>query len=263
MIRTAGLKGTRGASHKNPRVEQWFLPLIAVETGDVVTFVTSSKGGIAAIINVCRVYGHRHRAGQLPIVALRTRSYKHKQFGRIETPDLPIVGWTGSTGDAFAEPPPLIPRRSLTPKQPSTTPFHFEGRLTGRRANGGPPQLQISNMQDIDALFDLQSLARALGGEVSGGQVRAPGPQHSATDRSLSIKLDRSAPDGFLVNSFADDDPIVCRDYVRAKVGLPAFKPYRQSSRHLADDVIERAVMAAVALQSRSDKREGRSHRHL
>ena len=35
----------------------------------------------------------------------------------------------------------------------------------------------------------LQSWARALGGEVSGGQVLCPGPGHSAKDRSLSVKI--------------------------------------------------------------------------
>src|SRR5215831_10744207 len=71
---------------------------------------------------------------------------------------------------------------------------------------------------------NLQSLARALGGEVSGSQVLAPGPSHSANDRSLSIKLDPSAPDGFVVNSFAGDDPIACKDYVRSKAGIEPFK---------------------------------------
>ena len=51
-------------------------------------------------------------------------------------------------------------------------------------------------------LPDLQTLARALGGEVNDGQVIAPGPGHSAKDRSLSVKLDNNAPDGFLVHSF-------------------------------------------------------------
>jgi hypothetical protein len=71
---------------------------------------------------------------------------------------------------------------------------------------------------------NLQSLARALGGEVSGSQVLAPGPSHSANDRSLSIKLGPSAPDGFVVNSFAGDDPIACKDYVRSKAGIEPFK---------------------------------------
>ncbi len=72
---------------------------------------------------------------------------------------------------------------------------------------------------------NLRSLAAALGGEISGGQVLAPGPGHSAEDRSLSIKLDANAPDGFLVYSFANDDPIKCRDYVRERAGWATWKP--------------------------------------
>jgi hypothetical protein len=63
--------------------------------------------------------------------------------------------------------------------------------------------------------FNLQSLARALGGEVEGNGVLTPGPGHSAVDRSLSVRLDANASDGFVVHSFAHDDPIVCRDHVR------------------------------------------------
>ena len=64
---------------------------------------------------------------------------------------------------------------------------------------------------------NLQTLAKALGGEVNGSQVLAPGPGHSTIDRSLSVKLDSNAPDGFLTHSFAGDDAIICRDYVRVE----------------------------------------------
>jgi hypothetical protein len=77
-------------------------------------------------------------------------------------------------------------------------------------------------------IHDLQSLARALGGVVSGKEVLAPGPGHSAKDRSLSVTLDPKAPDGFIVNSFAGDDPIRCKDFVREKAGLPAFNGERK-----------------------------------
>jgi predicted transcriptional regulator len=66
--------------------------------------------------------------------------------------------------------------------------------------------------------------ARALGGEVCGDQIGCPGPGHSAKDRSLSVKIDPDAPDGFVCHSFSRDDDIECRDYVRAKLGLAPFK---------------------------------------
>lgn len=69
-----------------------------------------------------------------------------------------------------------------------------------------------------------QQVARALGGEVSGNHVLAPGPGHSSEDRSLSIKLDPDAPGGFVVNTFSlSDNPIRCKDYVREKLGLPPW----------------------------------------
>lgn len=87
---------------------------------------------------------------------------------------------------------------------------------------------------------------------MNGGGVLAPGPGHSAADRSLSIKLDANAPEGFLVHSFAGDDPIQCRDYVREKAGLPAFKPNGNGHHHRPTiDIIERAVMAAANGQGR------------
>ena len=96
--------------------------------------------------------------------------------------------------------------------------------------------LKAMNVTHLDA----RNLARALGGETSGNRVRAPGPGHSPHDRCC--------PDGFAVHSFADDDPIACRDYVREKAGLPPFKPNGQSRRPDAD-VIEGAVRAAARSQ--------------
>jgi 5S rRNA maturation endonuclease (ribonuclease M5) len=78
--------------------------------------------------------------------------------------------------------------------------------------------------------LDLRAAARALGGEIRGGEVLAPGPGHSAADRSLSIKLDGAAPEGFILHSFAGDDPIVCRDYVRGKLGLPDLQPKKSGN---------------------------------
>lgn len=74
----------------------------------------------------------------------------------------------------------------------------------------------------------LRSWAHALGGEASGNSVMAPGPGHSPHDRSPSVTFDANAPDGFLVHSFAGDDPIACKDHVRARLGLPAFQPQAQ-----------------------------------
>jgi putative DNA primase/helicase len=81
--------------------------------------------------------------------------------------------------------------------------------------------------------LDPRAVARALGGIVSGGNVVAPGPGHSRADRSLSIKIDPAAPDGFVVHSFAGDPPITCRDYVRAALGLGERERWRWQSSSL------------------------------
>ena len=78
--------------------------------------------------------------------------------------------------------------------------------------------------------LDLATIARALGGDVSAGQVLAPGPGHSSADRSLSVKLAPEAPDGFLVHSFAGDDPIACKDHVREKLGQPKREPKKKNN---------------------------------
>jgi len=75
----------------------------------------------------------------------------------------------------------------------------------------------------------VEELHRALGGEIrrgkSGHCVVCPGPGHSHKDRSLAVSPANNA-DGFVVHSFADDDPIACKDFVRDKAGLDPFRPH-------------------------------------
>ena len=71
----------------------------------------------------------------------------------------------------------------------------------------------------------LQELAHALHGEISGGQVRAPGPGHGPQDRSLCVRLDGNSPDLFVVYSHSGDDPLVCKDYVRSQLGWEPWRP--------------------------------------
>ena len=61
----------------------------------------------------------------------------------------------------------------------------------------------------------MSELAAALHGDVSGNWINIRGPGHHAKDRSLGFRFDTSAPDGFWIKSFAVDDPIVCRSYVK------------------------------------------------
>jgi hypothetical protein len=83
--------------------------------------------------------------------------------------------------------------------------------------------LNISRKENYQMyyLLNAESLAAALGGDVVGpNQVKAPGPNHSPKDRSLSVKMEPSAPGGLLIYSFADDSYEICLDYVYSKLGI-------------------------------------------
>src|SRR5262249_49215681 len=132
-------------------------------------------------------------------------------------------------------------------------PFLTRKKNTASRRYSGSPTFQGRTF--VMQFPSLQQIAKALGGEVSGNQVIAPGPGHSAGDRSLSIKIDPNHPDGFVVNSFAKDDPIKCKDYIREKAGLPAFKPNGKGNgrSHRADAA---AISAALASAMTAAERE-------
>ena len=88
-------------------------------------------------------------------------------------------------------------------------------------------------------VLDPRLVARELGGDVSGRNVLAPGPGHSRADRSLSVKIDPAAPDGFVVYSFAGDAPISCREHVRNALGLDTLEHPRPSPRCSRSDIVE------------------------
>src|SRR3954452_17432201 len=68
--------------------------------------------------------------------------------------------------------------------------------------------------------LSLRAIAIALGGNISGRQVVCPGPGHSCRDRSISVALSDRVADGLIVNSFAGDDWVICRDYVLERLGM-------------------------------------------
>ena len=82
---------------------------------------------------------------------------------------------------------------------------------------------------------------------VPDGAALVPGPGHSAADRSLSIGIDLNAPEGFVVHSFAGDDPLLCRDFCKAKNWLfPRGRrhiPVQRQDRKAANG-FQRAVLA-------------------
>ena len=87
-------------------------------------------------------------------------------------------------------------------------------------------------------ILDLRQMARALGGDVAGhNSINCPAPGHSAQDRSLSVRLDPTAPNGFIVHSFAADDWRGCRDHVRERLDLRRETAPRRTLKNTVAEV--------------------------
>jgi putative DNA primase/helicase len=112
-------------------------------------------------------------------------------------------------------------------------------------------------------LLDPRTIAHALDGEISGRQILAPGPGHSRLDRSLSIRIEPSARDGFLCYSFASDDPIVCKDYVRQRLGLPEWKPGDEQDRRVDGSRRARFDQAAIDREAAKRPRSEDDHHRI
>jgi putative DNA primase/helicase len=105
-------------------------------------------------------------------------------------------------------------------------------------------------------IASLRSIARALGGEIVGREVLAPGLNHSRRDRSLSVRLSPASPSGFIVFSHANDDWRACHAYVAERLGLArdawkadrAARPRQAKPPPSDDPEAERARKIACAL---------------
>ena len=82
--------------------------LVMKEPGgdQLYTFSTSSRGGINAMGELCKVYGKHFRSAPdaMPVVSLDVGSYMHsnKAFGKIKFPILTVKGWMPKT--EFSDP---------------------------------------------------------------------------------------------------------------------------------------------------------------
>jgi putative DNA primase/helicase len=104
-------------------------------------------------------------------------------------------------------------------------------------------------------MMDVRSLARLLDGEIKGRDaVSCPGPGHSRKDRSLSVRINPNAPDGFVCYSHAGDDWKVCRDYVRQRLGLPVWEPGDERNRTIPERHIKKWDLAVI--ESEAEMRE-------
>jgi putative DNA primase/helicase len=94
------------------------------------------------------------------------------------------------------------------------------------------------------------------GGQIAGKDtVLAPGPGHSAHDRSLAVRFDPAAPDGFLVFSHARDDWRECRDHVRQRLGLAGWDPGDGQQRTIPTHHVDKWDLAAIEGEAKEGPR--------
>ena len=74
-----------------------YLVLMDIDTRELYTYATASRGGLQAIGQLSKAYGKsmRHRPKSFPLVTLEVSSYEHpnKQFGTIKIPQLHLFDW--------------------------------------------------------------------------------------------------------------------------------------------------------------------------
>ena len=100
-------------------------------------------------------------------------------------------------------------------------------------------------------MLNAHKVAAALGGQVAGpNTVLAPGPGHSKDDRSLAVKLDPGAPDGFVTFSHARDDWRQCRDHVRALLKLPPWQLGDEQHRLIPRERIDKWDLSAIGTEA-------------
>lgn len=98
----------------------------------------------------------------------------------------------------------------------------------------------------------LQQIAKALCGTVNGEWINLRGPGHGSQDRSLGIKFDEGAPDGFRVHSLAGDDLGVCRAHVIALLSGTAISTIESTGELKADQGRTERVRAALRIWNES-----------
>jgi hypothetical protein len=79
-------------------VKQFFVPLLAVNDGSLVTFVTNTVGGKNAVGKVCDAYLNNDR--RRPIVALSVGGFNTRDYGEVESPLFQIVSFEDEPAEA-------------------------------------------------------------------------------------------------------------------------------------------------------------------
>ena len=89
------------------------------DDGTAVLYKTTSVGGKRCIGKIANAIAARAQAGEtavVPVVALGVDSYKHKQYGKIFTPEMEIVEWRTLDGEVEKEAETAAPEEKADDK---------------------------------------------------------------------------------------------------------------------------------------------------
>ena len=86
---TSWPKNSRGESN-DPWQFGYYIQLFD-EDGQAFTWSATSAGAKRAVGNICRQFAKKKIN---PIVKLGASSYRHNEYGKINTPELAVVGWS-------------------------------------------------------------------------------------------------------------------------------------------------------------------------
>jgi hypothetical protein len=99
-----------------------YLVLRHLDTGELYTFTTSSKGGLSAIGELCKEYGKqmRQQPDKWPVIELGVDSYLHRdrKRGRIKFPVFTIIDWVAK--DDGGDDAPATTEKPKPPSPKST-----------------------------------------------------------------------------------------------------------------------------------------------
>jgi len=87
---------------KDPWVKQFLLPFEFINTGDRVTFRTSSGGGKRAVAELCSLCAFRSKRGDpsIPVIKIESTTFPGKKgVGRVHKPQFDIVRWDEDDGE--------------------------------------------------------------------------------------------------------------------------------------------------------------------
>jgi hypothetical protein len=118
----------RNGKPKDPWQRQYYLPMIHLESDELITFVTNSDGGEKAIRNLVRAYKPKKATSEVPIVSLQGDNYLHPDYGRVEVPLFKIEAWHDM---GFVPPAPKPAPAAVPAPQPKPDPI-TSGKAIGK-----------------------------------------------------------------------------------------------------------------------------------